>query len=148
VKRAVVGLRAARLARGPGWKPSRVRGLKAKGLAFERKVLKQLKEFFGFAFEPGPWIQFEDANGAGFAQPDGVIAFLTHMVLIEVKLSETPSAAQELRGLYAPLVRKIWKKPVALLQVFKYCGKSDIEFPVEILTLRPNATEVYTWHCL
>lgn len=101
--REVRGLRWARACARPGCIPvGRPRGVKAKGLVYERQVAGAVPGAIH-----GQWYEFEDANGPGWCQvdlmfphPGGLPAF----VLLECKLTWTPEAFRQLRGLYIPVV--------------------------------------------
>ena len=52
----------------------------------------------------GPWIEFEDEHGSGYAQPDHLVFGPGWAIIFECKLGWTPAAVVELQTLYAPLV--------------------------------------------
>ena len=65
------------------------------------------------------WIHFVDARGPGWAQPDIFLEMEERILLLEVKLTERMSAWPQMRELYAPLLRKIYRKRVDCVQVAK-----------------------------
>lgn len=117
--RHVEGLRLVEWASAPTFAGrSRARGQKARGLKFEREVEAELARRGRQPLAPeeldtapqgpaptfvrGPWIGFEDAAGRGLAQPDFILPDLG--LVLEVKLSETPRAFEQLFSLYIPLL--------------------------------------------
>lgn len=107
MSRVVCGLLwAAQVAR-PGFIPkSRPKGVKAKGLRFERLVAKAMP-----GATHGPWFEYGDANGKGWCSPDLLLEFPERVVVVEVKLTDTPDAIGQLAGLYLPVVAKALAKP-------------------------------------
>ncbi len=73
----------------------------------------------------GQWLEFEDFNGLGFAQPDYFILDDARLVLLECKLSQTKRAWPQLNGLYAPLLQHIFDLPVTSIQVCKNLYEDD-----------------------
>lgn len=73
----------------------------------------------GELFE-GQWLAFYDKNGRGYAQPDYYVVGPSAILLIEVKLKQNTDAHLQLVGLYAPLLTRLYSKPVWLLQIFKF----------------------------
>lgn len=98
-------LEFARYSRSPfGGKPRRGKGARAAGLRYEENVGKELARR-QLDFARGPWIQFRDRNGTGFAQPDFVIySSAKQWCVLEAKLSQTPAAFEQLFKLYVPLL--------------------------------------------
>lgn len=99
--RKIRGLRWARPAANP-WSQPHVRGLKAKGLTFERRVARALP-----GAKHGLWFQFEDANGLGFCSPDLVLSLGSEAVILECKLTDCAEAREQLSGLYIPVLECI-----------------------------------------
>lgn len=111
-------------------KPKRLRGCRAKGITFERRVEKFLKKKLSQGdlrgqFHPGQWIEFEDSKGLGYAQPDFYIVNSGGVLLLECKLSQTDTAWDQLYGLYKPLLEHIYKVPVVSVQVCKNLRQAD-----------------------
>lgn len=88
----------------------------------------------------GPWIEFEDLKGLGKAQPDFVIPLEGITVVGEIKLHDGLPAEEELLTLYGPLAEKVWG-PVVLVQVFKWCGETDLAklVPENVCELAPGS---------
>lgn len=98
--RAVDGLKWAREAESPWGKRQRVRGAKAKGLAYERALAKALP-----GATHGQWFEFEDRNGRGYCQPDLI---LCRGLLLEAKYTWTIDGHRQIEGLYKPVLEKVY----------------------------------------
>lgn len=71
----------------------------------------------------GPWIEFEDANGHGFAQPDWLLAVPgVCLVVLECKVTYTPFGVEQLRNLYLPLCESLFSCPISLVLAAKNLG--------------------------
>lgn len=136
----------ARYSKNPwGGKPKRMKRVARLGLAYEKKVEKELARR-GLDFARGPWIEFADRNGRGFAQPDFVIYSRSDLwIVLEAKLSQTPAAFEQLFKLYLPLLRKMHPE-VELIpaQVCKNLKKRD----VKIVDCLEKVKYGSTWHWL
>ena len=105
----------ARPAQRPTGLPARrAGGVKAKGLRYERSLAKALPDA-----AHGQWFEFEDATGHHFCQPDLLHRTSRGVLILEVKLSWTPEARQQLDFLYIPVVSKALSVPVFGLVVCK-----------------------------
>jgi len=108
-KREVEGLRFAQ------WKTPRKRGRLTKlptaahlGVKFERAWAEYMYNVEPMDFSAGPWIYYEDINGWGYCQPDGVLKDGPDLILFECKLSFTyRTAYTEMNKLYAPLLERL-----------------------------------------
>ena len=70
---------------------------------------------------PGLWIEYEDENGKGFAQPDHLVWGFGWVMLFECKLSRNVAAVEELQTLYAPLVQELWPESrLYLIEAFQH----------------------------
>lgn len=104
--RTVKGLRAVKPAGRMPWPaPRRLKGAMAAGLAYERALAEQFPEGLH-----GQWLEYLDANGLGFAQPDlqwdhGAVTYV-----LESKLTWVPSARSQLEDLYLPLLRFLYPR--------------------------------------
>ena len=101
-------LEFARYAKNPfGERKRKGRGARAAGLRYEMNVSDELARR-GLDFARGPWIQFKDNNGIGFAQPDFIVYSGEDLwIVLEAKLSQTPSAFEQLFKLYLPLLSRL-----------------------------------------
>lgn len=113
--RQVRGLRWARLREAGPFGRSRPRGAKAMGVRYERQLAKQL----GAGWRHGQWIEFEDANGRGWAQPDFILIGQRRLVVLEAKYTWVPEAMAQLDLLYRPLCEALWGLPVVGFVVCK-----------------------------
>ncbi len=114
--RVVRGLRRVCLETPEGDKakarPGKSSAAARKGLSYEAKVgrflagLAAAREIAGLRAHP--WINFEDTNGFGRAQPDYIFWQKTKLLVCEVKLSETDDAWRQLEKLYVPLLERIF----------------------------------------
>jgi len=80
------------------------------GLAYEKKF----GDFLQAAPRPpdadllaGPWLEFHDALGPGFAQPDFLLISPRGIYIFECKLTQNTKAWIQLYRLYSPLMRKL-----------------------------------------
>lgn len=80
-----------------------------KGLAYEKKVGRLVEKIAPIEAEIllGPWIEFEDENGPGVAQPDVVVLAGPWLLIFEAKLTFRKEATKQLE-LYKPLCEYIW----------------------------------------
>lgn len=94
------------------------------------------------------WIEFEDRNGHGFAQPDFLLGVRGREYLLEVKRSATGAAVEQLLLLYRPLVEMLGYKQLVLIQVaLNTVGKSTALLTLDqVLTLTPGLnTHLWNW---
>ena len=154
-KRSVDGLLWAQLS-DTSPHSSSTRGMTAAqkaGLAFEKKIGRQLRQYWGKAHLPGPWIEFEDDNGPGRAQPDHVIVdpLGRWNIIIECKLSYFTLAECELSELYHPLVTHVFPdRDTYLYLTFHHpAGFSgpSISRASQLLSFGPPQ-KVHHWHSL
>lgn len=98
------------------------------------------------------WIEFEDENGPGYAQPDIFFVLSDRVVLFECKLTETLRGHQQLRGLYGPLLSEIYLRPVILILACKNLARLDIRRwevgGLREAVLTRESGKVLTWHWL
>lgn len=136
-------------------KSPRLKGSRAKGKAFERKTGRHLKRmvqagFFGEEADlrSEQWIYFKDENGTGWCQPDHFIATPERIFLFECKLTQSDVADVQLKQLYSPCLKYIYKRDVLMIQVFRnmryHPGAALIETPVGLRSARG----VLCWHYL
>ena len=118
------------LPQGPPFKKKRVRGTKAEGLAYERKVVKALKDLSPSAVWHGPWFSYEDRSGKRrYCQPDALCAGPSgDIYLIECKRTCLLEAYEKLEGLYRPVVQSAFrsKRTIRCIQIFKFLTKATL----------------------
>lgn len=114
-------VQALRWARGPSeTRPScipvgRPRGVKAKGVQYERQLARALP-----MASHGLWWEYEDLFGHGWCQTDLVGQQADgSLVVFEAKLTWVPEAHQQLELLYRPVVELATHRPVLCVAVAK-----------------------------
>ena len=124
MKRQIRGLLWARTLRErPGCIPvGRLRGAKREGVKFEEVLASGPLS----GASRGVWLEFADANGHGYAQCDFVGDSAAGPFVAEAKLTWTPAAYVQLRGLYLPLLRAIYHRSVGAVVV---CANLTRETP-------------------
>jgi len=88
-----------------------------------------VKRRLGVPMEYHRWIEFRDANGRGYCEPELFLPLRDVVVLFEMKLSGGPMAKLQLEGLYKPLLEHIYQKPVRCLLVCKWV-RADTPLPI------------------
>ncbi len=115
MSRVVSGLQWAKACSRPACIPkSRPRGKKAAGLRYERSLASALP----WATH-GQWFEFEDYKGHGWCQPDVFFELSGHIFVLEAKYTWTEAGFRQIEGLYAPVLRNAFRKPVHGVQVCK-----------------------------
>lgn len=151
--RSISGLRSAALLHASPFAAKReLRSPYKRGLAYERKVGRTLQRLNRTGRLPGElhlgqWISYNDANGHGYAQPDAYLVADGHVLLAEVKLTQTDAAEQQLQRLYKPLLQQLYGLPVLCLQVcrrLRHVAKRPVSGPAELLAAPRPGT--HTWH--
>lgn len=161
--RKIIGLEEAGLAQASPYPvPRKLKGSKAAGLAYERKFGKALPgilegtPFAQHSIHAGQWIEFRDAAGAGFAQPDfyllpplDSILLPDFGIILETKLSINTRGWFQLEKLYLPLLRKIYRIDFKLILVCKNMRPGFSEYPmldvIEPLVRDTPAKSVWQW---
>lgn len=99
---------------GPFRAPRGLKGAKAAGLRYERRLAEVCP---GAAH--GPWFEFQDKRGRGWCQPD-VMFEGTHSVLVlEAKYTWTEVGHTQIEQLYVPVLTRAIGKPTFGVQVCK-----------------------------
>ena len=136
--RCISNLRWAELAETPPQHPKgRLRGTKARGMQYERQFQRMISSSLPSEaqLKHAQWIEFEDSNGKGFAQPDCYLVLRSRIVCFECKLTETLSGYAQLSKLYAPLLREIYQRPIVLVLACKNLARLDLQ-RLEVSSLR------------
>lgn len=123
--------------------------MKLEGKKYERRLARHLRGIWGPNLVYGPWIEFIDAGGRGWAQPDFLVHVKGAVLVLESKLSECLDAELQLRGLYGPLVSELYPQSrLVLCQVFRNlrAGSSTalLRSPKDLEGLPPWSLS--TWH--
>lgn len=149
--RQIRNLSFAQLSPTGPWAKSRLRGSKAKGIAYERRVQRKLKEMvregsLSCSLFPSQWIEFYDENGRGWAQPDIYGVGEDWVLLVECKLTQQEWGYAQMNNLYRPLLEWIYKRPVLCLQAAHNLIYSNrLCSPQERISLPEG---FWTWHFL
>lgn len=99
---------------------ARLRGVKLKGLTYERRVGKSLKAIWSHV-RSGVWFEYRDSDGQPrWCQPDHFVPLAKTVILFECKLSEKEEAWQQMRCLYAPILEMHYQLPVTCVQVCRF----------------------------
>lgn len=103
---------------GPRFPKVKLTGSKAAGIAYEKRVGRQIRAEFGDSWEikTSQWIEFEDSQGSGWACPDLYMIRDDLVVCVESKLTQTKAAERQLLKLYLPLLLRIYARKVVCVQ--------------------------------
>jgi hypothetical protein len=116
---------------GP-FQQKKLTGTKCEGIAFQRRVHRELLEplgRFGPVYEE-QWFRFSDTYGTHWCQPDGLVEFHDRVLVVEAKrsLRGQDSGMRQLRSLYRPVVELALKKPTVLCLAFHHWTAHEPEF--------------------
>lgn len=106
----------------PFIKRKRSRGKYLVGIRYERQVQEYLALLAlsrNFEYIESPWIEYEDANGKRWCQPDGLLVDARAVCIVEVKYQHTVDAWWQLVHLYQPVIKLIYPnhRPVCMLEI-------------------------------
>lgn len=124
-RRYIKGLLWCKRTTKPNFKKQRQTAAQKRGITYERKIAKILREIYEPEAEVqhGPWLEFEDAKGWGICQPDVLILptdVAKPLLLIEIKLTHKPEAEGKLRNVYKPLISKLYPtRKIRIVQVYR-----------------------------
>lgn len=107
----------------PDWVTQATEGSKRAGKRFEEFQLAKLEKEFGNLFEPEPWFEFEDNERTYHCAPDGILWLDSSPVIIEIKLSHTYRAWEQLKKLYLPVVKSFY--PDSFFRLSEICKTFD-----------------------
>lgn len=98
----------------------------------------------------GQWIEFEDEEGFGYAQPDVFLVLPSRIILFECKLSETLRGHTQLSSLYSPLLEEIYLRPVVKILACKNLTRLEKHrWEVDGIrgaVLTAESDRILTWH--
>ena len=77
------------------------------GLYYEKQVARVLPQ----PCLHSQWFEFVDSCGRRYCQPDYLLPAPWGLAIVEVKLTDTPEAKEQLRHLYIPVVERALGKP-------------------------------------
>lgn len=89
-------------------------------MSYEKRAIRELKNSNLGTVHYHKWIEFVDANGRGYCEPEAFIEYSDRIVLFECKLTGGPSGKIQMLDLYKPVLEHIFKKPVDCLMVCKW----------------------------
>ncbi len=101
------------------------------GKRYEAKILKKTDLFTSVTSLKSPWLQYIDAQGLRFCQPDLLLFYKDIIVLCEIKLSHTANAYFQLEGLYRPVVERLFPGYTVLSLEITRSFDPGIRFPEE-----------------
>lgn len=156
--RRVEHLRWAQWAERPPFATGKRTGnrLQREGLRYESKLERHLRASREVELLAHPWIEYEDATGLHYAQPDFILtpvgvreagSAARSRILLEAKRSASSAGEVQLRDLYLPLVEALLPGPwvlvqVALNAVWKRTALLEL---AQVLSLTPSP-DVHLWH--
>ena len=117
-------------------------------MSYQHKVEKFLRRELSNEVLVGQWIEFQDSNGFGYAQPDVFLPGPYSTLVFESKLKETLSGHEQIEHLYRPLLRHIFARPVVGILVTRTIIQSPahlIQHPGELLDETKELTHVWHW---
>ena len=93
----------------PSWaRAKRLRGTKALGVSYERKLAKVLPS----GTLHGPWFIYRGDSRVGYCQPDFLLRGKSELAVLEAKLTDVEAAWEQLTHLYAPVLRRCYGKEI------------------------------------
>ena len=92
---------------------------KKNGLRFQRKAEKWIKRSYGDAAHIGEWIEYVDASGQRWCQPDAWVVGQRRLAVFEVKVNHSELAWWQLTKLYAPLLSQLYGMPVVPIELVR-----------------------------
>lgn len=118
-----------------------VRGARAMGIRYEKRIQQELLARYNEYYIPSPWFRFYDAYGQRWCQPDGLFVDIPGgiIIIVEMKHHHTGEAWWKLHKLYLPVVRKVfgpnWK--YYCLEIVRWYDSSEL-FPYAKLCEIPH----------
>jgi hypothetical protein len=98
----------------PGFaKRSRLRGTKALGVSYEKKLARALPR----GSLHGQWFVYSADGRVGYCQPDFLLRGRSELAVLEAKLTDVEAAWEQLEGLYAPVLEACYSKKVLKIAV-------------------------------
>lgn len=114
------------------------------------KSLRLLMKTTSVEVRSSVWFEFLDANGRGVCEADYIIICPDRVVVVEVKLTQTPRGISQLQHLYLPCARYVFSQvPVQGVMVCKTLYEKPsmlVDSFSEVLAADP--TTIPTWHWL
>lgn len=90
-----------------------------KGLAFQRKITKEICSLgLGRVFAE-PWFVYKLRSVLRYCSPDIIIEQPNRIIVVEIKLTWQPEIDNKLRNLYTPIAKHVFRKPVKAVLVVR-----------------------------
>jgi len=114
------------------------------------RLIKQNLLDKGYDIYPSQWIEYEDANGRGCAQPDLYIVGLGQTICVECKLTQNTAGQRQITDLYRPLLERLYQAPVLGVVAVNRLVFDPGVYSVRSLDelMKKRGTDVYTWFWL
>lgn len=130
---------------------SRLKGVKAEGVRFEKAVVLRLRSLF--AREQvlhNPWYKYYDELGSGIGSPDVLVVSSKWLLLGECKRTFRAEAFAKLQHFYLPLVAAVWPgRYYGLVQFCKHLSPEAkgiaLTTPEAVLASRPVSPQLIFW---
>ncbi len=126
----------------------RQKGLRGKGLKYEKAVQDYLGRRYSLQYAASPWLRYRNKSEykQQWCQPDGLLVDFgsRSLTIIEIKLRHTVIAWHQLRQLYEPVLRHLFGSgwEFMVLEIVRwYDGRTP--FPEKVQLVR-DITEVPT----
>jgi len=101
---------------------TKLKGAAYHGVKFERAWVDYMVNKGHEGFSAGEWLYFEDANGWGYCQPDGLLFNHKEVIIFECKLGFTyRKAYAEMSKLYKPLIKEYTGYPDNAIKCVQVC---------------------------
>ena len=131
---------------------SRLTVPQAAGIRFENKVHKALTvlaKTLGAKSERNPWFTFTDSVGTATCSPDALLFLDATVLVVEVKVTWTPTAATKMSGLYLPVVnaalRPVVLRSLIICKTLLPETPRPIDFIGEGTLMSAREAPVYQW---
>lgn len=128
---------------------SALAGLRYQHSTVDRKLVDLFRQSPEITLHPSQIILFTDESGPGWCELDNLILADRTVIVIEAKLTYTPTAFSQIAKLYEPLCEYLW--PDRIVQRMQVCKDLTLgceprfATPVDILR-KPTAHVNWTWH--
>jgi hypothetical protein len=94
------------------------------GVRFEKRAHQVFNDLKLPGVRGGPWFTFRDTHGTRWCQPDILVEFPYHTLIVEAKHNHTTDAWFQLRQLYEPVVEKALERPCKLMAMVEHFDPS------------------------
>lgn len=91
-------------------------------MTYEKKAVEELKRRYSSKVKVHyhQWIEYTDASGSHYCEPEAFIVLADRIILFEVKLTGGIAGRMQMEGLYRPLLEHIFSRPVHCLLICKW----------------------------